>query len=195
MLFPKEKYSLQKNKINTIWVPSEPSSFSQDTFRDTALFQRVSLLKHESVKKWAFVIPFSQTACTIELPKSVKYEAIVSCTAIVCRWMLRKIRFINCTRFHRLFTIRLKQVCLCILISCLKCSETRAASPSAWPMGRGSCGDVRSRRSKIHIRRCEERWRWHTPVSAINNTCCYLRANSGSRFMNFELAKPMNNDN
>lgn len=108
--------------------------------------------------------------------KKRTYEIIVSCAAVVSRLLLWKIRFVSCTRFHRLFTIRLKQVCLCILISCLRCSHTRAASPSARPMGRGNCGDVRSQRSEIYIRRCEDRWRWHTPLWAINNMCCYLCA-------------------
>lgn len=34
-----------------------------------------------------------------------------------------------------------------------------------------------------------------THRSAINTMCCYSRANSGSRFVNFVQAKPANNDN
>lgn len=119
--FPKEKYCLQKNKTNAIWGPSLPSSFSQDISKH-CLISTSQPTKTRKCQKLDVCNSLLQNRMYDRSTKKCKYEAIVSCASVVSRLMLIKIRFVSCTRFHRLFTMRLKQVCLRILISCLRCS-------------------------------------------------------------------------
>jgi hypothetical protein len=105
--FPKEKYCLQKNKTNAKWGPSVPSSFSQD-ISEHCLISTCQPTKTRKCQKLDVCNSLLQNRMYDRTTKKCKYEAIVSCASVVSHFMLRKIRFVTCTGFYRLFTIRLK---------------------------------------------------------------------------------------